>query len=266
MSCLQCILQDDIMIFVSKGKQFIDEKSFNIGKFVAHKSIGYLNFSAEIIITCLQNPYFIQKIMPSTIFDKDENGNDSIFIGYNRNGGNLENGTFPTYYCKFHILFGNLFDIRTTTAANTVFYLNGKYIFISRSVINEELYPNSIKIFKNGKLKEKKTIESLMINIYIVTKISDQKCHFIQFTLSNMKGVLNILANAFFSKTVGKVAQNQRESITQEILQSKQQRFENMRETFNLTHEWLNLVSKTMNMPPSNSFPNTFEEFQNRFA
>ena len=77
MSCFQCILQNDILIFFSKGEQFVDEKDVGCGQFNMQKTVALLPFSAEVVLASQLSPEFNKKVMPTTLYDVNELGKKS---------------------------------------------------------------------------------------------------------------------------------------------------------------------------------------------
>jgi len=261
---------NDLSVFFSKGDQFVDQQDVGVGAFNMSKAVGFLPFPAEVVLAAECSPFAIKKFLPTTIFDQNDKGEELPFLDLpEKKSVEKGSGVYPSWVTKFTVNFGPIFDKRTSYAAGSLFYVNGRYIIVNKAIFNPAKYKASFTRYseKKDELQETKAVNSLVISIHVMTPISKDKCHFVHLAVLNVGGLLNPLAGKLYKQTVGKVSSQQQITTIKELTEMKQQRYLPIEDGYQRAKEFLTLTLKAngKDFRKDCPFPRTFEQFQ-RYA
>ncbi|KAF0973423.1 hypothetical protein FDP41_008127 [Naegleria fowleri] len=272
MSCLKHMLDvNSLNIFSTKGDQFVDIQDIGMGGFTNAKIIGFLPFSAEVVISGHCSGYAMTKFVPTTLFDQDKEGKIVSFrehefeqIDFSKESNK---DVYPSWLTKFSVKYPRPFTNRTCYAAGTCVYVKGRYIMINKAILNPEKYPSEYiyRDSKKSKMKKKKTTNSLFVSIHVVTPVAKEKCHFVNLLLLNTGGFLNILAEALLEQSL-KVCSQQQMTMISELNEMKKDRYAMIEDGYLQAKRFISLslakFGKTISTAEGCTFPQTFEEFQ----
>ncbi|KAL9642347.1 hypothetical protein ABK040_007345 [Willaertia magna] len=262
-SCFEYLASSkDINVYFCLGDTFFED--LGIGKSNIAKAIGYLPFSAEVVMSCLMDVGALKKIYPTTVLDTNENGEEvKAFSDVQLIACNVEK-TLPTSYSKYHVKIASFFDLRTNHCSSCSIYFNSKYYFIVKGIYDTEQTPTTEYIYyKNGKRKIENTVPMVSISIHVITPISKDKCHYIHFASGNIGGVFTkITTLGIFKKLLGKVSVKSRETLISVLNEFKQEKYINIKDGYERVRESIENFNKVYEIGEACPFPKTFEEFQ----
>ncbi|KAG2392428.1 hypothetical protein C9374_012680 [Naegleria lovaniensis] len=271
MSCLQHMLGTiDLSVFISKGHQFVDSEDVGVGSFNFAKVVGFLPFSAEIVVSAQCSTFATKKFLPTTKYDAlSEDGSEDPFL---KNCEMIdpmttnEKDAFPSWWVKFNIEYPNPFGMRTSYAAGSVFFVNGKYITVNKGILNPEKFPSIYTYLKkNGKLTSKKTTNALMTSIYVTTPVSRGRCHNVHFAIIHTSGVLlNFIAGRLYKHNISKIINQGQQTTIKEILELKKDRYQNIEDGYLRARKYLGLTLEKMGkrLETDCPFPSSFQQLQ----
>ncbi|KAL9642350.1 hypothetical protein ABK040_007348 [Willaertia magna] len=252
----------DINVYFCTGDTFFED----FGKSNVAKTIGYLPFSAEVVISCLRDFPTVKKIFPTTVLDKNEL-NEDVNVLYNEMKGSKEDFILPSHSSKYHVKISSIFDLRTNYVCSTVIYFNSKYYFIVKCIEppeTEKEISSGYIYYKDSKRYCQKTIPITSISIHVITPISKDKCHYIHFASGNVGGVFSKIATLnVFKKLLGKVSIKSRETIISVLNEYKLEKYINIRGGYERAKKTIDHFNEAFGITTEACpFPKTFEELQ----
>ncbi|KAL9642349.1 hypothetical protein ABK040_007347 [Willaertia magna] len=261
-SCYEYLVgSKDINVYFCTGDTFFED--FGVGKSNVAKAIGYLPFCAEVVISCLRDPYGTKRIYPTTVFDTNEKNEEIIYLNKEFYEVNLEEKTIPTDLSKYHVKVSSLFDLRTNHIGATVIYFNSKYYFITKCIHDPEEFPSEYIYYKNGKKFCKKTVPMISISMHVITPISKDKCHYVHFASGNLGGIFTKISTlSVFKKMLGKVSVKSRETLINVLNEFKLEKYVNNRVGYERVKKTIELFNEAYGITKECPFPKTFEELQ----
>ena len=198
-----------------------------------------------------------QRLLPSTRYDQQEDGSLKSLGPFFEN---ITSDAFPSLSLKFHVTLGAIWDMRTSYCTCAIFYINGQYIKIAKSIINDQTLPVYIT-YEKGQKKTRRTTISLIYNINILTPINKDLCYMSQVSLLNIGGVLKLVSETIFKNTLGSINVKLQKSLADDLRKMRTEADPSVREGFQVARECLRRTleqaGKTIEDSP---FPDTFEK------
>ncbi|KAL9642351.1 hypothetical protein ABK040_007349 [Willaertia magna] len=283
-SCYEYLVgSKDINVYFCTGDTFFED--FGVGKSNVAKAIGYLPFCAEVVISCLRDPYGTRRIYPTTVFDTNEKNEEIIYLNKefqtvnleenhltnnndnsdnnSTNSTNKKDKSLPTELVKYHVQVSSLFDLRTNHVGATVIYYNSKYYYIAKCINNPEEFPSEYIYYKNGKKYTRQTVPMISISMHVITPISKDKCHYVHFASGNLGGIFTKISTlSVFKKMLGKVSVKSRETLISVLNEFKQERYVCVKDGYERVRKSIELFNEAYGITKECPFPKTFEELQ----
>ncbi|KAL9642353.1 hypothetical protein ABK040_007351 [Willaertia magna] len=272
-SCFEYLASNkDINVYFCSGDTFFEESLNNhLGKSNIAKTIGYLPFSAEVVISTMMDELAVQKVYPTTIHDKNELNESSTILrdipfNIEEMVNHLNLDELPSIFAKYHVNIGNLFNLRTCYTTASGIYLNNKYYYIVKGIYDPKRNLNEYIYYKNGKKFCKSTVTMVSISIHVVTPISKDKCHFIHFASGNLGGIFTkISTTGLFKKFLGKVSIKSRETLISVLNEFKEEKYINIKKGYERAKRSFEIYNRVHGVKEKCPFPETFEELQEFF-
>ncbi|KAL9657270.1 hypothetical protein ABK040_011490 [Willaertia magna] len=258
-SCFQLVNKDanaNLSIYLSSGKEFVDEKDVNFGSYGCLKVVGYLPFPAELMVHTFTCPRFNRLLHENMIIES------SSFLTEDMNYKVLENGVkqYPYRVGRGHFKYG-LLGLRSIISVASTFFYKGKYCCLVRGSLDEKYDHN----YYVGDKKVKNTTRMCTISICCFAPISPTKCHFIQTTLVNPGGLLAKVSGMLTKK----MASDWGKDISNKIKVMKimiEEDLDGMEEHYFKTVENIIAFSKaTGEKYNEDAFPKSFEEYRVKY-
>ncbi|KAL9655458.1 hypothetical protein ABK040_011853 [Willaertia magna] len=259
-SCFQLISKDataNLAVYLSSGKEFIDEKDVNFGSYGCLKVLGYLPFPAELMVHTFTCPRFNRLLHENMIIETP------TFLREEMNHSTLEDGVkqYPYRIGRAHFKFG-LLGLRSIISVASTFYYKGKYCCLMRGSLDDSF---DHSYHENGK-KVKSSTRMCTISICCFSPISPTKCHYIQTTLVNPGGILAKLSGVLTKKMAGDWGRDISNKINIMKIMIEED-LEGMQEHYDRTVENIMAFSKASGEKvDENIFPKSFEEYKAKYT
>jgi len=270
--------EGSLAVYLLDGKDILDEKDINMGKFQGFKVAGTLPYPPWLVMLAVSSIKFHSNVWKGCKFDAEYDFH-YIPAQYNEEG-NITN--YDTHICKLIMDYGKMLDYRSCYVITSNMYKNNRTYLITKSVtplgdkyksnvlldklyhdngpeIRDPYHTNDIFINMKGR---KKCVYVPNLSLFAVEPMGDNQCTFSFVNLLNPGGLL-LSKIGTPEKRMMAIAETYRSSMITEInriLSNNKILLTSMGSVYDMVRTKLNMYKKASKSKNDHIFNKNFSE------